>query len=921
MRFERRRGDIAECLADIIESQCSYAYSSHDILHIHLIEEKVQHKASLEPKDDLPSASLSEVQTLIKSLKTRKAQGLDGLLPFVEKASRRVNVSEFAGCTVAIDSYCWLHKGAFACADKLVRGDETDVHIKYCLKYVGMLISKNVKPILVFDGQHLPAKAMTEAKRRESRDTSKKRAAELLSLGRTDEARSYMRRSVDITHAMALNLIQECRKRNVDCIVAPYEADAQLAYLNLKNIAQVVITEDSDLILFGCSKILFKMDLDGTGTLVETAKLPLVMKCPIERYSFDKFRQMCILSGCDYLSSLPGIGLAKARMFVTATVDPNFANALKKLPSFFNKTQLNVTDEYIENFLKAEATFKHQYVFDPITRQLVRLTEPDDEDVEIALCSNGGEKIDPKIAFQLALGNLDPFSLKKMDDWHPDKNAMASITIGNVKSDGWKKSGISPYPSIWNSEFKNHLTEGFPWQKKVIKKLDPILSTCTVRPVKKVINLVSKYVPETQDVGGTLSIESLRQMYCVQESPTKKQKKDNVEIPSSSTCINSKNLYTTNIQGSQETLNSHDVAYSEDKINEDLTEQSQPQQKSPILQSKIRVNRDTFKKSTYSILKRLSKFPRTVLDDNLVESKFFSSSESIGTENDTQSTEVSLEVDNCHILNDSINKSNTNKSKESVNRNPFKIKSEEDLNTRLSSQGAIEDMLTEDISSSQKENSCSSITVKLDDVTDVTADLCLKRRLSEDLDISKNESMNEDLFVENTYPMENLITPVPSQSSFGTSQLSQLSDGWKSTSNHSNENIVKPAATSCNRNSFTKAKCRVPGLRKTVSSNQPTLLSKFGFEKSEVTGTHVRSQPWRSHKRIVGLFERNRIFDKGEWADKGRSGLIEGSGLKEEEAKRQNFYSLENATSNSRSCFFTSIFCGILRNIGLSPLI
>lgn len=53
--------------------------------------------------------------------------GITGLIPFVEKASRRTNVSEFSGSTVAIDSYCWLHKGAFTCADKLVRGEETDM--------------------------------------------------------------------------------------------------------------------------------------------------------------------------------------------------------------------------------------------------------------------------------------------------------------------------------------------------------------------------------------------------------------------------------------------------------------------------------------------------------------------------------------------------------------------------------------------------------------------------------------------------------------------------------------------------------------------------------------------------------------------------------------------------------------------------
>ncbi|GBP34003.1 Probable RNA-directed DNA polymerase from transposon BS [Eumeta japonica] len=43
------------------------------------IEEEVLQKTSLEPKDDLAPVSLSEVQTLVKSLNTRKAPGLDGI--------------------------------------------------------------------------------------------------------------------------------------------------------------------------------------------------------------------------------------------------------------------------------------------------------------------------------------------------------------------------------------------------------------------------------------------------------------------------------------------------------------------------------------------------------------------------------------------------------------------------------------------------------------------------------------------------------------------------------------------------------------------------------------------------------------------------------------------------------------------------
>lgn len=49
--------------------------------------------------------------------------------------------------------------------------------------------------------------------------------------------------------------VKACREKGVDCIVAPYEADAQLAYLNKCGIAQLIITEDSDLVLFGCDRV------------------------------------------------------------------------------------------------------------------------------------------------------------------------------------------------------------------------------------------------------------------------------------------------------------------------------------------------------------------------------------------------------------------------------------------------------------------------------------------------------------------------------------------------------------------------------------------------------------------------------------------------------------------------------------------
>lgn len=37
--------------------------------------------------------------------------------------------------------------------------------------------------------------------------------------------------------------------------MAPYEADSQLAYLSKEGIVDLVITEDSDLLVFGCEKV------------------------------------------------------------------------------------------------------------------------------------------------------------------------------------------------------------------------------------------------------------------------------------------------------------------------------------------------------------------------------------------------------------------------------------------------------------------------------------------------------------------------------------------------------------------------------------------------------------------------------------------------------------------------------------------
>lgn len=165
----------------------------------------------------------------------------------------------------------------------------------------------------------------------------------------------------------------------------------------------------------------------GNCLEVDSSKLHLTMGCSLERYSFKKFRHMCILSGCDYLDSLPGIGLAKACKFILKTEEEDMNKALDKIPAYLNMRHLEVTPEYKLNFLRANATFMHMFVYDPRVRKMIRLMEPTECSTDIELCCNAGVILDDKIAFQLAIGNLDPFTLKQMDNWNPQVKVFSVI--------------------------------------------------------------------------------------------------------------------------------------------------------------------------------------------------------------------------------------------------------------------------------------------------------------------------------------------------------------------------------------------------------------------------------------------------------------------------------------------------------------
>ncbi|NXH43936.1 EXO1 Exonuclease, partial [Dicaeum eximium] len=400
--------------------------------------------------------------------------GIQGLLQFIKEAAEPSHVKKYKGLAVAVDTYCWLHKGAYACAEKLARGEPTDFYVAFCMKLVHMLLSFGIKPILVFDGCTLPSKKEVEKARRERRQASLLKGKQLLQEGRLSEARECFGRSVNITHAMAHEVIKAARAQGVDCIVAPYEADAQLAYLNKIGMVQAIITEDSDLLAFGCKKVFLKIDKFGNGLEIDQARLGNCKQLG-NVFTEEKFRYMCILSGCDYLPSIHGIGLAKACKLLKLANNPDIIKVIKKMGQYL-KMNITVPEEYIQGFARANNTFLYQLVFDPVNRKLVPLNAYGD-DIDPETLTYAGRHVGDDTAFQIAIGNIDINTMEQIDNYNPD-----TAQPVQQRSCGWNDRRDNHVSSIWSKEYKFGPTEDptppkmhFP-EKPITKGMEKIIS-------------------------------------------------------------------------------------------------------------------------------------------------------------------------------------------------------------------------------------------------------------------------------------------------------------------------------------------------------------------------------------------------------------------------------------------------------------
>eukprot|EP00939_MAST-03C_sp_MAST-3C-sp1_P002274 g2274.t1 len=208
---------------------------------------------------------------------------------------------------------------------------------------------------------------------------------------------------------MAWRVILELKRRKIKYVVAPYEADSQMAYLCKAGLADFVISEDSDCIPYGCPNVLFKLDHAGFGMAFKKCEL---VGCHLNfnNWTHDMIVDMCILSGCDYLPNIKKVGITRAHRLVR-----KYKSTERVLRSLHFDGTLFIPGDYETSFRRAKLTFRHHRVFDPRSRKIVFLNDLPEDLEEARLVDFLGPSLPDDVARDIADGLVDPISRKPFE--------------------------------------------------------------------------------------------------------------------------------------------------------------------------------------------------------------------------------------------------------------------------------------------------------------------------------------------------------------------------------------------------------------------------------------------------------------------------------------------------------------------------
>lgn len=259
--------------------------------------------------------------------------GIKNLNQFIRKecsdAIKTIKLDELANRLVVIDANIFMYR--FVAEDALLEN---------MYSMISFFQMHNIEPVFIFDGKPPEEKRRTLNKRMRLKRIAEMQYNRLVSNANTNAntnnndndncsncnntlnnnpnnshkehshaLKMLRRRFIRISNADFERVKTLMRALGVQYIVASGEADVLCAQMVLKRKAYACVSDDTDLFVHGCCRVLRHINLfDQTATLYDMHKILNILGL-----NMTEFRQICVISGTDYnCGSIQGHNLRNA---------------------------------------------------------------------------------------------------------------------------------------------------------------------------------------------------------------------------------------------------------------------------------------------------------------------------------------------------------------------------------------------------------------------------------------------------------------------------------------------------------------------------------------------------------------------------------------------------------------------------------
>ena len=214
-----------------------------------------------------------------------------------KKGIKRININLLANKKIAIDASIYMYNFK-------VKGDL----IEYMYKMIFIFRSHNIIPVFVFDGKPPPEKKMLlnerKAKKQEALDSINILTENLKNIDEKskeynmiqNQINNLKKRTVHINYQDICSVKKLLKLSGITYYDSDGEADTLCAKLVIKNIVWGCMSDDMDLFIYGCPRVIRNFNLfTNTALLYNTREILKELNIPM-----NEFKEICVVSGTDY---------------------------------------------------------------------------------------------------------------------------------------------------------------------------------------------------------------------------------------------------------------------------------------------------------------------------------------------------------------------------------------------------------------------------------------------------------------------------------------------------------------------------------------------------------------------------------------------------------------------------------------------